>query len=79
MIPAQLGLSFRRRKSAHDPREAPPEGSLPVSLQRLAAFERAAAARRSGDPWLILNMELFNFSGGWNQLLARQQAQQFTE
>jgi len=28
-------------------------------------------------PWLILNMELFNFSGGLRQVVARQQAQQF--
>jgi hypothetical protein len=28
------------------------------------------------NPWLILNMGLFNFGGGWSQLLARQQAQQ---
>jgi hypothetical protein len=29
------------------------------------------------NPWLILNMELFNFSGGLSQVVARQQAQQF--
>jgi hypothetical protein len=28
------------------------------------------------DPWLILNLEFFNFGGGWSQLLAREQAEQ---
>jgi hypothetical protein len=37
-------------------------------------FSRSPATR---NPWLILNMELFNFSGGLSQLVARQQAQQF--
>jgi hypothetical protein len=30
----------------------------------------------AGNPWLILNLELFNFGGGWSQLLAREQAEQ---
>jgi hypothetical protein len=74
----------------HDPRKARPKGSqfhrigliaepirLPASLRQLASAERAAADR-SGDPWLVLNLQLFNFAAGWNQLLAREQAQQFT-
>ena len=28
-------------------------------------------------PWLILNMELFNFGSSSSQMLTRQQAQQF--
>jgi hypothetical protein len=72
---------FQRRRRWHDPREARPEGSqfggtgwiaqpvhVPVSLGRLASVERAAAARRSGDPMLVLNMSIFNFDGGWNRV-----------
>ena len=33
--------------------------------------------RAAHDRWLILNMQLFNSAGGWNQLLSRQQIQQF--
>ena len=33
-------------------------------------FSRRSPIAR--NPWLILNMELFNFSGGLSQLLARQ-------
>jgi hypothetical protein len=29
------------------------------------------------DPWLIVNLEHFNFAGGWSQMIARQQAQHF--
>jgi len=25
------------------------------------------------DPWLLLNLHLFNFAGGWSHLLAKQQ------
>jgi hypothetical protein len=32
---------------------------------------------RAHNPWLILNMELFNFGGSLSQVIARQQAQQF--
>jgi hypothetical protein len=32
---------------------------------------------RTHNPWLIFNMQLFNFAGGWSQLLAKKQAQQF--
>ena len=72
---------FQRRRRSHDPREARPGGSqsrgtgwiaqpvhVPVSLRRLASVERAAAARRSGDPMLVLNMSIFNFDGGWNRV-----------
>ena len=72
---------FQRRRPWHDPREARPEGSqfrrtgwiaqpvhVPVSLRRLASVEQAAAARRSGDPMLVLNMSVFNFDGGWNRV-----------
>jgi hypothetical protein len=30
------------------------------------------------DPWLVLNLKLFNFAAGWSQLLAKEPAQQFT-
>lgn len=30
------------------------------------------------DPWFVLNFKLFNFAAGWSQLLAKEQAQQFT-
>jgi hypothetical protein len=38
-------------------------------------------SRRSGaahDRWLVLNLQQFNFASGWRQMLARQQAQQFS-
>jgi len=73
---------FQRRRRWHDPREARPGGSqfrgtgwiaqpvhVPVSLRRLASVERAAAARRSGDPMLVLNMLTFNSGGEWNRIL----------
>jgi hypothetical protein len=30
------------------------------------------------DPWLVFNLKLFNFAAGWSQLLAKEQAQQFS-
>ena len=73
---------FQRQRRWHDPREARPEGSqfrgtgwiaqpvhVPVSLRRLASVERAAAARRSGDPMLVLNMSIFNSGSGWYRIL----------
>jgi hypothetical protein len=30
------------------------------------------------DPWLVFNLKLFNLAAGWSQLLAKEQAQQFT-
>ena len=33
--------------------------------------------RTAHNPWLIFNIEVFNFEAGWSQLLAKQQAQQF--
>ena len=72
---------FQWRRRWHDPRDARPEGSqfrrtrwiaqpvhVPVSLRRLASVERAAAARRSGDPMLVLNMSIFNSGSGWNRI-----------
>jgi hypothetical protein len=41
---------------------------------RWRIFSRPSTTAR--DQWLILNLELFNFGGGWNQLLAREQAEQ---
>jgi len=41
---------------------------------RRRIFSRRSTTVR--DPWLILNLELFNFGGGWSQLLAREQAEQ---
>jgi len=41
---------------------------VPVSLRRFASVEWAAAARRSGDPLLVLNMSTFNFDSGWNRI-----------
>ena len=29
------------------------------------------------NPWLVFNLEPFNLAGSWNQLLIRQQVQQF--
>ena len=34
-------------------------------------------ANTAHDPWLVFNLERFNLADGWNQLLMRQQAQQF--
>jgi hypothetical protein len=31
----------------------------------------------ANNPWLILNMEQFNFGGSLSRVLAREQAQQF--
>jgi hypothetical protein len=42
-------------------------------LRRIFSPRRNNAA----NPWLILNLALFNCAGGWSQLVARQQAQQF--
>jgi hypothetical protein len=39
-------------------------------------FSRRSTPRH--DPWLVLNLKLFNFAAGWSQLLAKEQAQQFT-
>jgi hypothetical protein len=41
---------------------------VPVSLRRLASVERAAAAKRSGDPMLVLNMSIFNSGSSWNRI-----------
>jgi hypothetical protein len=30
------------------------------------------------DPWLVFNLTFFNFATGWSQLLAKEQAQQFS-
>jgi hypothetical protein len=46
----------------------------PKRANRRRIFSRRSTIVR--NPWLILNMELFNFGGGWSQLLARQQAEQ---
>ena len=35
---------------------------------------RQATAR---NPWLVFDLEPFNLAGSWNQLLMREQAQQF--
>lgn len=72
---------FRARRREHDPRGARPEGSqfcgtgwiaqpvrVPDSLQRLASIERAAAASRSGDPMLVLNMSIFNSGRSWHRI-----------
>jgi hypothetical protein len=44
-----------------------------TNLRRI--FSRPSPGAR--NPWLILNIKLFNFSGGLSQVVARQQAQQF--
>jgi hypothetical protein len=46
----------------------------PKRANRWRIFSRRFTTGR--DPWLILNLELFNFGGGWSQLLARVQAEQ---
>jgi hypothetical protein len=38
-------------------------------------FSRQSTPRH--DPWLVLNLKLFNCAAGWSQLLAKEQAQQF--
>jgi len=43
---------------------------------RLGLFSRRS--RTAHDRWLIFSMHRFNSAGGWEELLARQQAQQFT-
>jgi hypothetical protein len=35
-------------------------------------------ARATHNPWLIFNLAQFNYAAGWSQLLARQQAEQFS-
>jgi hypothetical protein len=75
--------SLLPRRRRHDPREARPAGSqfhgtgwiaqpvhVPLSLRRLASIERAAGARRSGDPMLVLNMSAFNFESEWNRVFS---------
>jgi hypothetical protein len=37
-------------------------------------FSRRSTPRH--DPWLVLNLKLFNLAAGWSQLLAREQAEQ---
>jgi hypothetical protein len=44
-----------------------------TNIRRIFSL-RSPVAR---NPWLILNMELFNFSGGLSQVVARQQTNQF--
>jgi hypothetical protein len=44
-----------------------------VILRRMFSQRRTTAH----NPWLVMNLELFNFAGGWNQLVANAQAQQF--
>lgn len=46
----------------------------PKRANRRRIFSRRSTALR--NPWLILNLELFNLGGGWSQLLAREQAEQ---
>jgi len=48
-----------------------------TSFNRARTFSRRARARSTHNRWLVLNLERFNFGGGWNELLARQQIQQF--
>ena len=46
----------------------------PKRANRRRIFSRRSTTAH--NPWLVLNLELFNFGGGWSQLLAREQAQQ---
>jgi hypothetical protein len=46
----------------------------PKRANRRRIFSRRSTA--VCNPWLILNLELFNLGGGWSQLLAREQAEQ---
>jgi hypothetical protein len=75
---------FRKRMRRHDPSGVLPEGRpfsgtgwigqpvhVPVSLRRLALVERSAAARRSGDRMLVLNLSSFNYLTGWDRMLAK--------
>ncbi|HEY2139825.1 MAG TPA: hypothetical protein VGH00_07085 [Chthoniobacterales bacterium] len=80
----RLHRLFQPRMRRQDPRGALPEGMpfsgtgwigqpvhVPVSLRRLALVERAAAARRSGDRMLVLNLSSFNYLTGWDRMLAK--------
>ena len=53
---------------------------MKTNKPKSANFWRIFSRRSTGaqDPWLILNMQLFNFAAGWSQLLARQRARQFS-
>ena len=48
----------------------------PKRVNRWRIWSRRSRAPH--NPWLILSVELFNFAGGWSQMIARQQAQQLT-
>jgi hypothetical protein len=47
-----------------------------VAVVRRRFFRRTPTLH---DPWLTMNMHLFNFNSGWNQLLLREQIQQFSK
>jgi hypothetical protein len=47
----------------------------PKRANRRRIFSRRSTT--ADNPWLIFNMHLFNVAGGWSQLLAKEQAQQF--
>jgi hypothetical protein len=39
-------------------------------------FNARRRARTRPDPWLILNLGVFNFASGWNYFLTKAQMQQ---
>src|SRR5689334_16974236 len=41
-----------------------------TTTNRVRTFSRRRRARSTHNRWLVLNLERFNFGGGWNELLA---------
>jgi hypothetical protein len=50
--------------------------STPRQPKRRRIFSRRSATAH--NRWLLLNMQMFNFASGWNQIVARAQTQQFS-
>ena len=54
--------------------------SMKTNKSRRATLWRIFSRRSTPphDPWLVFNLKLFNLAAGWSQLLAKEQAQQFS-
>jgi hypothetical protein len=48
------------------------------SNSKLSPWTILRRSSRRHDPMLVLNMALFNFTGGWNRVLARDQYARFS-
>ena len=48
----------------------------PRQSRRGRIFSRRSATAH--NRWLLLNMQMFNFASGWNQIVARAQTRQFS-